>query len=192
MSRVGKSPIDLPQSVKVNLENNQITVTGPNGTLTNSIPGSISLNIEDSQILVARPSNSSHHRALHGMVRSIIANMVAGVTEGFSKQLILVGIGRDLAQLQENNLVLDVGFSHKVTFPIPEGISIEVQQGEIIEKLTHIPIIVKGIDKQLVGEIAATIRRIRPPEVYKPGKGIRYADERLRMKVGKTGTAGAV
>jgi large subunit ribosomal protein L6 len=109
--------------------------------------------------------------------------------EGFSKQLILVGIGRDLAQRQGNNLLLDVGFSHKVNFAIPEGISIEVGRGDIIDKLTHFSITVKGIDKQLVGEVAATIRRIQPPEVYKPGKGIRYADERPRMKVGKTGTA---
>ncbi len=189
MSRVGKTPIDLPANVKVNLEPNQVTITGPKGTLTNSIPHSISVNTEDSQILVARPSDSKRHKSLHGMVRSIIANMVTGVTEGFSKGLILVGIGRDLAQLQGNDeLVLEVGFSHKVTFAIPEGTSVEVGQGEIIEKLTHIPITVKGIDKQLVGEVAATIRRIRPPEVYKPGKGIRYADERLRLKVGKTGT----
>ena len=189
MSRVGKMPVDVPANVKVTLEQGSITVEGPKGVLTQKIPSGINVAVEDSQIVVTRPSDNKIHKSLHGLTRSLINNMVIGVTEGFEKRLRLVGIGRDIIQVQGvNKLVMRerIFYSHPVTYTAPEGISISLGPEEIVERLTEVPIIVSGIDKQLVGEVAAEIRRIKKPEVYKPCKGIRYEGERVRMKVGKS------
>jgi large subunit ribosomal protein L6 len=177
-------PISLPSGVKVDLELNSVTVEGPKGKLNKRVPTEVNIAIEDSQILLTRPSDSRRHKALHGLTRSIINNMVIGVTDGFEKRLRLVGIGRDIMQVQNNKLTLKekVFYSHPVTYTAPEGISISLGQEEVVEKLTEVPIIVSGMDKELVGEVAAAIRRIKKPEYYKPCKGIRYESERVRNK----------
>lgn len=177
MSRIGKKPIEIPKGVEVKLDGTVFTAQGPMGTLTYTIPSGISVDIQDSQIVVTRASDQKRYRALHGLVRSLINNMVIGVATGFTKTLDIVGIGYR-AKREGNTLNLAVGYSHPVNFPVPEGITIDVQgQNKII---------IKGADKQLVGQVAANIRRVRPPEPYK-GKGIRYSDEIVRTKVGKTG-----
>jgi len=177
MSRIGKKPIEIPQGIEVNLENTLLTARGPLGTLTYTIPSGISLDIQDKQILVKRATDQKRHRALHGLVRSLVNNMVVGVSTGFTKTLEIVGIGYR-AKMEGNVLNIAVGYSHPVNFPVPEGISIQVEgQNRII---------VKGRDKQRVGQVAANIRSIRKPEPYK-GKGIRYSNEVVRTKVGKTG-----
>ena len=184
MSRVGKMPIYLPAGVKVNLEQDNVTVEGPKGKIIKKIPSVVNVALEDSEIVVTRPSNSRQHKALHGLTRALINNMVIGVTDGFEKRLRLVGIGRDIIQVQNNKLTLKdkVFFSHPVTYTAPEGISLSLEREEVVEKLTEVPIVVRGIDKELVGEVAATIRRIKTPDHYKPCKGIRYEGERVRMK----------
>jgi large subunit ribosomal protein L6 len=177
MSRIGKKPIEIPQGVEVKLEDMLFTARGPLGTLTYTIPSGISVDIQESKIVVARATDQKRHRALHGLVRSLVNNMVTGVATGFTKTLEIQGIGYR-ARKEGNTLNLAVGYSHPVNFPIPEGITIDVEgQNKII---------VKGADKQRVGQIAADIRNIRKPEPYK-GKGIRYSDEVVRRKVGKTG-----
>ena len=177
MSRIGKKPIEIPQGIEVNLENTLLTARGPLGTLTYSIPAGISLDIQDNQILVKRATDQKRHRALHGLVRSLVNNMVVGVSTGFTKTLEIVGIGYR-AKIEGNVLNIAVGYSHPVNFPVPEGISIQVEgQNKIL---------VTGRDKQQVGQVAANIRSVRKPEPYK-GKGIRYSDEVVRTKVGKTG-----
>jgi len=177
MSRIGKKPIEIPQGIEVNLDNTLLTARGPLGTLTYSIPVGISLDIQDNQILVKRATDQKRHRALHGLVRSLVNNMVIGVSTGFTKTLEIVGIGYR-AKMEGNVLNIAVGYSHPVNFPVPDGISIQVEgQNKIL---------VAGRDKQQVGQVAANIRSIRKPEPYK-GKGIRYSDEVVRTKVGKTG-----
>lgn len=177
MSRIGKKPIEIPQGVEVNLEQTLLITRGPLGTLTYTIPSGISLDLHKSRILVTRATDQKRHRALHGLVRSLVNNMVVGVSTGFTKTLEIVGIGYR-AKMEGNVLNIAVGYSHPVNFPVPEGISIQVEgQNKII---------VKGRDKQQVGQVAANIRGIRKPEPYK-GKGIRYSDEVVRTKVGKTG-----
>jgi large subunit ribosomal protein L6 len=177
MSRIGKKPIEIPQGIEVKLENTLLTTTGPLGTLTYTIPSGVSLDVQEKQILVTRATDQKRHRALHGLVRSLVNNMVVGVSAGFTKTLDIVGIGYR-AKMEGNMLNIAVGYSHPVNFPVPEGISIQVEgQNKII---------VKGRDKQQVGQVAANIRSIRKPEPYK-GKGIRYSDEVVRTKVGKTG-----
>ncbi len=177
MSRIGKKPIQIPQGVVVALENSMLTAQGPIGTLSYTIPAGITLNIEDAQVVVTRATDQKRHRELHGLVRSIVFNMIVGVNAGFTKTLEIVGIG--YRAKKEGELVnIAVGYSHPVNFPIPKGISIDVEgQNRIV---------VKGADKQQVGQIAADIRRIRKPEPYK-GKGIRYSNEVIRRKEGKTG-----
>ena len=184
MSRVGQMPINLPTGVKITLEQDYINVEGPKGKLTKKIPLVINVAIENSEILVTLPSNNRQHKALHGLTRALINNMVIGVTDGFEKRLRLVGIGRDLVQVQNNKLTLKdkVFFSHPVTYTAPEGISLRIEQEQVVEKLTEVPIIVSGMDKELIGEVAATIRRIKQPEYYKPCKGIRYEGERVRNR----------
>lgn len=178
MSRIGKKPIEIPHGVEVNLDQMLLTASGPLGTLTYTIPSGISLDLHKSQILVTRATEQKRHRALHGLVRSLVNNMVVGVSTGFTKTLEIVGIGYR-AKMEGNVLNIAVGYSHPVNFPVPEGISIQVEgQNKII---------IKGRDKQQVGQVAANIRSIRKPEPYK-GKGIRYSDEVVRTKVGKTGT----
>jgi len=178
MSRIGKKPVPIPKGVEVNLSNdNNITVKGPKGELSRSLPPEMNIAIEGDQIVVTRPSDSNRHRALHGLTRSLLANMVEGVTKGFSKTLELVGVGYRAA-IQGSNLVLTVGYSQPVTLEKIPGINFEVPAAN--------KVVVSGIDKQLVGDVAARIRHVREPEPYK-GKGIKYESEHIRRKVGKAG-----
>ena len=176
MSRIGKMPIQVPQEVKISRDASGVEVTGPKGRMFYNLPPGISLMVDDGKILVRREDDERTSKALHGLTRSFIANMVSGVTQGFEKRLEIVGIGFR-ADLQGNTLKLTLGFSHPVLYPIPEGIKIGIEKQTLIT--------VKGIDKQLVGTVAAKLRSIKPPEPYK-GKGIRYLGERIRKKVGKT------
>ncbi|ABP67850.1 50S ribosomal protein L6 [Caldicellulosiruptor changbaiensis] len=180
MSRIGKKPIDIPSGVEVKIDGNVITVKGPKGSLTKEIHPEMIVKIENNQILVQRPSDERHHKALHGLTRTLIANMVAGVTKGYEKVLEIVGIGYR-AQKQGKKLILNVGYSHPVEIEEPAGITIEVPDQNRI--------VVKGIDKQQVGNFAANIRKVREPDPYL-GKGIKYADEVLRLKEGKAGKGG--
>jgi large subunit ribosomal protein L6 len=185
MSRIGKKPIPIPQGVDVQWEPGRITVTGPLGTLTKTIPAEMSVRREDGLLLVERPSDERNHRALHGLTRTLIANMVEGVSKGYQRVLEVVGVGYR-AQLEGGKLSLSVGYAQpKVIEPLP-GITFEVGQ----DVNTRMPLItVKGIDKEVVGQQAALIRRVRPPEPYK-GMGIRYRGEQIRRKAGKSGKGG--
>ena len=175
MSRIGRKPVAVPDAVTVTIAPGNIAVKGPKGELTQTYSQEMTVSQGDGTILVARPTDRGEHRALHGLTRSLIANMVEGVTDGFEKRLEIQGVGYRAA-LKGKNLELALGFSHPVSIEAPEGIEFEVpQQTEII---------VRGIDKQLVGQVAADIRKRRPPEPYK-GKGIRYRDEQVLRKVGK-------
>jgi len=177
MSRIGKMPVDIPSGVEVAINGNQITVKGPKGSLSRVLHKDMIIKKEDSKIIVERPSDEKNHRALHGLTRSLINNMVIGVVNGFEKRPALEGVGYRAAK-QGDKLVLTVGYSHPVEFDPPEGIEFEVPAANRI--------VVKGIDKDLVGQIAANIRAVREPEPYK-GKGIRYENEVVRRKEGKTG-----
>ena len=178
MSRIGKLPISVPGGVTITVDDgNTVTVKGPKGTLTEEISPDMMIEQDNGVLHVKRPSDDKQHRALHGLTRSLIHNMVVGVTEGFAKNLEIEGVGYR-AQLQGSKLVLNMGYSHPVEFEAPEGISFEVPAPNRIT--------VKGISKQQVGQMAADIRAVREPEPYK-GKGIRYAGEYVRRKEGKTG-----
>ena len=177
MSRIGKKPVVIPAGVTVEVaEGNVVTVKGPKGTLTNTFNPDMNLNVEGNVLTVTRPSDEANHRALHGLTRTLIANMVEGVEKGFSKQLEVNGVGYR-AEKKGNNLVMRLGFSHEVIMEEIPGISIAVDGNKIT---------VSGIDKQVVGQFAAEVRGKRPPEPYK-GKGIKYTTEVIRRKVGKTG-----
>ena len=176
MSRVGKNPISVTDKVKVGIEGNLVKVEGPRGNLEYSFPSGISVEVKDDKILVKRASDSKKHKSFHGLVRALINNMVKGVTDGFEKQLEIIGVGFRAA-VQGKHLDLQLGFSHTVHYPIPEGITMETP------KPTQI--IIKGIDKFMVGQVAAEVRAFRKPEPYK-GKGIRYVGEYVRRKAGKT------
>ncbi|GAK54336.1 50S ribosomal protein L6 [Candidatus Moduliflexus flocculans] len=176
MSRIGKKPIEIPKGVEISLQQDVLTVKGKLGVLTYAIPAGISVNTEESKLVVARATDQKRHRALHGLVRSLVNNMVVGVSEGFTRTLEIVGIGYR-AKKEGTGITLSVGYSHPVDVPAPEGITFDVEGTN--------KIIVKGIDKQRVGQVAADIRKIRKPEPYK-GKGIRYSDEVIRKKEGKT------
>jgi large subunit ribosomal protein L6 len=177
MSRIGKLPIPLPNGVTVDVERNHVTVEGPRGRLERSLPVQIMVRIEDGRVRCERPSDAREHRAMHGLTRTLVANMVEGVSAGYRKELELVGVGYRV-QKQGEDLVLSLGFSHPVRFHPPQGISVEIQDQ------THFA--VAGIDKELVGQVAADLRRLRPPEPYK-GKGVRYRGEYVRRKAGKAG-----
>ena len=175
MSRIGKQPIELPSGVSVSISPGRVMVNGPLGELSQDVPTRMKIEQSNGAITVARPTERGEDRALHGLTRSLIANMVEGVTKGFEKHLELQGVGYRAA-LQGSDLRLDVGYSHPVVMKAPQGITFEVPRPT--------EILVKGVDKQQVGQIAAEIRKVRPPEPYK-GKGIRYAGEYVRRKVGK-------
>jgi large subunit ribosomal protein L6 len=175
MSRIGKLPIPVPAGVEISIEPEVVRVAGPRGSLEERKSRDIGVEKQDGTLVVSRPTDRGEHRALHGLTRSLIANMVTGVTEGFTKRLEIQGVGYR-AILKGRDIELQVGYSHPVPMPAPEGIEFEVP--------TPTQIIVKGNSKQAVGEIAARIRKVRPPEPYK-GKGIRYADEHVTRKVGK-------
>jgi large subunit ribosomal protein L6 len=176
MSRIGKRPITIPAQTKVDCDGFEVKVMGPKGTLAQRIHPDMRLEVAGDTVTVQRPSDARMHRALHGLTRQLVANMVKGVTDGFEKKLEIVGVGYR-AELKGSRLVLALGYSHAVVVVPPEGITFAV---EGTNKIT-----VSGIDKQLVGEMAARIRKLRKPEPYK-GKGIRYADEYVRRKAGKT------
>ena len=178
MSRIGKLPITVPAGVTVTVdENNFVTVKGPKGTLSQQVNPIIKLNQEGNVLTLTRPSDAKPHKAMHGLYRALVANMVHGVTEGFQKSLELVGTGYR-AQVDNNVLTINIGFSHPVILNAPEGITYECP--------TQTKIVVKGANKQVVGNLAADIRAIRPPEPYL-GKGIKYEDEHIRRKEGKSG-----
>jgi large subunit ribosomal protein L6 len=180
MSRIGRMPIPIPDKVEVALEGQHVRVSGPLGTLERDVHPEMTLVHEDGVIRVERPSDAPRHRALHGLTRSLVANMVTGVTSGFTKNLEISGVGYR-AQLQGDNLVLALGFSHPVEVKPPEGITFTVE--------TPTRLAVSGADRELVGQVAAAIRARRKPEPYK-GKGIRYAGEQIRRKAGKAGKVG--
>jgi large subunit ribosomal protein L6 len=175
MSRIGKSPIPLPSGVNVSISPGRVMVNGPLGELTQQLPQRIAVEQQEDQIVVTRPTERGQDRALHGLTRSLVANMVEGVTKGFEKTLEIQGVGYR-ASLRGTSLELNVGFSHTVSINPPQGITFDVPQPTVV--------IVKGIDKQQVGQIASEIRRVRPPEPYK-GKGIRYQGEYVARKLGK-------
>ena len=180
MSRIGNAPIPVPAGVDVGVDASTVTVTGAKGTLTRTFSDRISFAVSDDRIVVSRRNDERQSRALHGLSRALVANMVAGVSAGFVRELQMVGVGYRAA-LQGNTLELLVGFSHPVRVTAPEGISFEVPEPTRI--------LVRGIDRELVGQVASEIRRIRPPEPYK-GKGIRYVNEKVRRKAGKAGVSG--
>ena len=177
MSRIGNKPIAVPAGVEVKIDGQKITVKGPKGTLEREIHKNISVEMENKTIKVTRPNNEALNRSLHGLTRTLISNMIEGVEKEYTRELQINGVGYR-AQKQGNNLNLTLGYSHPVIFEAPEGITFDVPNPNTI--------IVKGIDKELVGQTAANIRSKRPPEVYR-GKGIKYADEVIRRKEGKTG-----
>ena len=178
MSRIGRMPIAIPAGVTVTIaENNKVTVKGPKGTLERELPTEMSIKVEGEEVVVTRPNDLKKMKSLHGLTRSLIANMITGVSEGYEKKLEINGVG-DRAQKKGKDITFNLGFSHPVVMTDPEGIETEMDGQNII--------IVKGIDKEKVGQYAAEIRELRKPEPYK-GKGIKYADEVIRRKVGKTG-----
>ncbi len=178
MSRIGKAPVAVPAGVEVKIDDRRITVTGPKGTLSRAIPGEIGIEQEDGTLRFTRPNDERHHRAQHGLTRSLVNNMVVGVTEGFRKELEIVGVGYRAEAQGPTNLRLNLGYSHPVLVEAPDGITFEVP--------APTQVVVSGIDKEVVGQVAADIRSIRKPEPYK-GKGVRYAGERVLRKAGKAG-----
>jgi large subunit ribosomal protein L6 len=177
MSRIGKAPIPLPQGVEVMVEEGVIRVKGPKGELEQRLRPETEIRVEDGQLLVTRTADTKQHRAFHGLTRALVANMVEGVSSGFTRRLEIVGVGYR-AEKKGDALVLNVGYSHEVRYPEPAGITITAP--------VPTQILVEGIDKQKVGQVAAELRSVRPPEPYK-GKGIRYQGEQVRRKAGKTG-----
>ncbi|MBX5435843.1 MAG: 50S ribosomal protein L6 [Alicyclobacillaceae bacterium] len=177
MSRIGRKPIPVPAGVEVRWEGNVVTVKGPKGTLTRAIHPDMKVVVGSGELTVERPSDTKFHKSLHGTTRSVIANMVRGVTEGYAKNLELVGVGYRAAKTG-NKVTLSLGFSHPVELPQEDGIEIDVPAAN--------KLVIRGIDKEKVGQYAAKVREIRKPEPYK-GKGIKYEDEVIRRKVGKTG-----
>ncbi len=176
MSRVGKKPIGLPEGVEVKINKGTVEVTGPKGNLSGEVNQDIKLDIKDGQLTVSRPNDSKYYKSLHGLYRSLLNNMVEGVTKGFEKKLEIVGVGYK-AEMSKGRLSLQLGYSHPIVFLPPEGVEV------VVADPTNIS--VRGIDKHLVGQVAAKIRSFRPPEPYK-GKGIKYVGEYIRRKAGKT------
>ena len=191
MSRIGKSPVPLPPGVSAEVRDDQFTVTGPLGQLSRRLPVAIAITIEDNIILARRPSDSKEHRALHGLTRALVANMVRGVSEGYLRVLELYGVGYRIQQ-QGQRLTLQLGFSHPVILHLPDGISAQVETFVPTGENSYLScrIALRGIDKELLGEIAARLRATRKPEPYK-GKGFRYQGERIRRKPGKAVQAAA-
>ncbi len=180
MSRIGRQPVTIPQGVQIAIDGAEVTVTGPRGTLTQAVPADMHIGIEDDTLTVSRPSDGREHRSLHGLTRSLIANMVEGVTNGFEKRLEIVGVGYRAA-MKGSDVEFALGFSHPVLFEAPDGIEFDVPAPTRVT--------VRGIDKQQVGQVAANIRKLRKPEPYK-GKGIRYEGEHVRKKAGKAAKGG--
>ena len=181
MSRIGKQPVALPEKVTVEVDGTRVQVQGPNGQVTQKFDPDMEIEVVDGEVVVRRPTDRPRHRALHGLTRSLIANMVEGVTEGYQRSLEIQGVGYR-ASKKGKDVELNLGFSHPVVYEVPEGIEIEVENPTLLH--------VRGSDKQLVGEVAAELRGIRPPEPYK-GKGVRYVGEQVRRKAGKAAVGGA-
>lgn len=177
MSRIGKRPVPLPKGVEASVVDGRVRVKGPKGELSRVLPPDITATVENGEVVVSRPSDETKHKAMHGLARTLVANMVDGVTMGYSKKLELHGTGYK-AEVQGSGVRLVVGLSHPVDFSAPAGISLSVDNNTLVT--------ITGIDKELVGQVAAEIRKVRPPEPYK-GKGIRYQGEHVRRKAGKTG-----
>ena len=178
MSRIGKTPIAVPGTVDVTIDGAFVTVKGPKGSLSRTVPGAISVRRDEGTLLVERPNDERQNRSLHGLTRTLVSNMVVGVTDGFSKELEIIGVGYRAEALTPTQLRLALGVSHPVLMEAPEGVTFEVP--------TQTRIIVRGIDKEVVGQVAANIRAVRKPEPYK-GKGVRYLGEKVLRKAGKTG-----
>ena len=178
MSRIGKAPITVPGGVDVSIAGGAVTVKGPKGTLSRTIPGAITVRQDEATLVVERPDDARENRSLHGLTRTLVSNMVVGVTEGFSKELEIIGVGYRAEAQGPTTLRLALGFSHPVVMTAPEGVTFETP--------SQTRIIVRGIDKEIVGQVAANIRAIRKPEPYK-GKGVRYLGEKVLRKAGKTG-----
>jgi large subunit ribosomal protein L6 len=182
MSRIGKLPIDVPSGVEIKIDGNQVSVKGPKGQLTRMFHRDMTIERENGTIVVRRPSDEQRHRALHGLTRALLANMVTGVTDGFERVLVIEGTGYRADQDGEV-LLLNLGYSHQIRYQLPEGVTFEIQdRGK--------KVIIRGIDKEAVGQAAVDIRSKRPPEPYK-GKGVRYKGEHIRRKAGKAGKVGA-
>lgn len=177
MSRIGNAPVVIPEGVEVKVDGNTVTAKGPKGTLTRTVDKNIAVQVKDGEILFTRPDDNKKNRSLHGLSRSLVANIVEGVLNGFKKELEVNGVGYRVL-MQGSTLVMNIGFSHQIEYAAPEGITIETPEAN--------KIVVTGADKQKVGQVAAEIRGYRPPEPYK-GKGIRYVDEYVRRKEGKAG-----
>jgi large subunit ribosomal protein L6 len=177
MSRIGKKPVAIPKGVIVTLDGSKITVKGPKGELSRSLPGAMLVSMKDNEVVVERPSEENEHKALHGLTRTLVANMVEGVTTGFSKQLEIIGVGYK-AEQRPYGLQLALGFSHPIEYRAPVGIKLTAPQPTQVT--------IEGANKEMVGQVAAEIRGFRPPEPYK-GKGIKYAGEQVRRKAGKAG-----
>lgn len=177
MSRIGKTPVSIPEGVDVAIDGQRVTVKGPKGEVSNVLPETVSVSIEDGEVKVERPSDSARDKAMHGLARSLVANMVEGVTEGFGKRLEIVGVGYR-AEAGGSTVRLNLGFSHPIEYEVPEGIEVTTPSQTQIE--------IRGADKQKVGQVAAELRGFRPAEPYK-GKGVRYEGEQVRRKAGKTG-----
>jgi large subunit ribosomal protein L6 len=178
MSRIGKAPIAVPGGVDIAIDGASVTVKGPKGTLSREVPGAITVRQEESQLIVERPNDERQNRSLHGLTRTLVSNMVVGVTDGFSKELEIIGVGYRAEAVSPTTLRLALGFSHPVIMEAPEGITFEVP--------VQTRVIVRGIDKEVVGQVAANVRAVRKPEPYK-GKGVRYLGEKVLRKAGKTG-----
>ncbi|MBI2821651.1 MAG: 50S ribosomal protein L6 [Acidobacteria bacterium] len=185
MSRIGKKPIRLPKEVKVNIAPTEVEVQGPRGKISTPLPYGISCLVEDAQLLTRRSNDSKPQMALHGLVRSLLANAVSGVTQGFRRELDIVGIGFK-AEVKKDAVSFSLGYSHPIEFPVPDGIKISMEKGARTLQNYVGTLTVEGIDRQKVGQVAADIRSLRPPDPYK-GKGIRYSGEQIRLKVGKKG-----
>jgi len=179
MSRIGKRPVALPKGVTAQVDGLKITVKGPKGEISRTIHRDLTMAVEDGTVVVRRPSEEAYHKALHGLTRTLVANMVEGVTKGFAKQLEIQGVGYK-AEPKPFGVQLIVGFSHPVAYHAPQGVKISVDNNVLVK--------IEGVDKELVGQVAAEIRNVRPPEPYK-GKGIRYVGEQVRRKAGKTAQA---
>jgi large subunit ribosomal protein L6 len=177
MSRIGKKPVPIPKGVTVTLDGSKITVKGPKGELSRSLPGAMLVSMKDNEVVVERPSEENEHKALHGLTRTLVANMIEGVTTGFSKQLEIIGVGYK-AEQRPYGLQLSLGFSHPIEYRAPAGIKLTAPQPTQVN--------IEGANKEMVGQVAAEIRSYRPPEPYK-GKGIKYAGEQVRRKAGKAG-----
>jgi len=177
MSRIGKKPVPIPKGVTVTLDGSKITVKGPKGELHRSLPGAMKVSMKDNEVVVERPSEENEHKALHGLTRTLVANMIEGVTAGFSKQLEIIGVGYK-AEQRPYGLQLSLGFSHPIDYRAPAGIKLTAPQPTQVN--------IEGANKEMVGQVAAEIRSYRPPEPYK-GKGIKYAGEQVRRKAGKAG-----